>query len=64
LRVKADGETVFEGILKSGSKRTWAAKKILSIRSGNAGGVKISVNDGPAKVMGPTGQVADVTLSR
>jgi hypothetical protein len=63
VRVKADGKTVQEGILKPGTKRTWTAKESFNIRAGNAGGVKVSLNDLPAEVMGPLGQIGDRTFT-
>ncbi|MEG3437399.1 helix-turn-helix domain-containing protein [Pannus brasiliensis CCIBt3594] len=63
LRVKVDGQTVYQGILKPGTTRTWTAKKTLNLRTGNAGGVKLSVNDKPAEVMGPLGQIDDRTFT-
>jgi cytoskeleton protein RodZ len=63
LRVRADGKTLQEGILKPGTKQTWTANKTLNIRTGNAGGVQFSLNDRPAEVMGPLGQIADRTFT-
>ena len=33
------------------------------IRSGNAGGVKISLNQKPAQLMGKAGQIGEITLT-
>jgi cytoskeleton protein RodZ len=63
LRVRADGKTLQEGILKPGTKQTWTANKTLNIRTGNAGGVQFSLNDRPLEVMGPLGQIADRTFT-
>lgn len=60
LRVTADGEVVFEGILKEGDDRLWTAKELIVIRSGNAGGVVASFNDGPAEALGQPGMVTEV----
>jgi cytoskeletal protein RodZ len=63
LQVKADGKTEFVGYLTKGDRRTWAAKKQLTVRSGNAGAVLISVNDQPAKALGDLGKVKEVTFT-
>ncbi len=62
LRVIADGETRFEGILTKGKKQTWTAKKQLTVRAGNAGGVLVSFNREKPKLLGPLGNVKEVTF--
>jgi cytoskeletal protein RodZ len=59
IRVKVDGKTVFEGTLKKGEKQNWTAQKEISIRSGNAGAVLVSVNKQPPTVMGGVGRVKE-----
>ncbi|HEY9801838.1 MAG TPA: RodZ family helix-turn-helix domain-containing protein [Leptolyngbyaceae cyanobacterium] len=63
LQVKADGKTEFIGELSKGDRKTWTAKKQLTVRSGNAGAVLISVNDKPAQILGGTGLVKEVTYT-
>ncbi|TAF03161.1 MAG: helix-turn-helix domain-containing protein [Nostocales cyanobacterium] len=63
LQVKADGKTEFEGILTTGQRKTWTAKKSLTIRSGNAGAVLVSVNEQEPKLLGNEGQVKEVTYT-
>ncbi len=60
LEVVADGKTEFEGMMDKGTQRTWKAKKILTIRAGNAGAVVASFNQGAAKPLGKAGDVVDV----
>jgi cytoskeleton protein RodZ len=62
LKVEADGEKVYEGVLIQGEQKTWTAQKSLSIRSGNAGAVSLSVNQQPPKPLGQFGKVAEVIL--
>lgn len=62
LEVVADGQSVFEGSLASGTKRTWTAKKNLTIYSGNAGAVLVTTNGGQAKPIGAAGAVDKVTF--
>ncbi|MDB9526095.1 DUF4115 domain-containing protein [Oscillatoria sp. CS-180] len=59
LRVTADGEVAFEGILKEGDSKIWTAEEQLRIRAGNAGGVIVSFNEGTSKQLGQPGMVAE-----
>lgn len=61
LQIKADGKTKFEGTLTTGKRKTWTAKKYLTIRSGNAGAVLVSVNQQESKLLGNKGQVKEIT---
>jgi cytoskeletal protein RodZ len=63
LQVTADGKTEFVGELTKGERRTWTAKKQLTVRSGNAGAVLISVNEKPAQILGANGRVKEVTYT-
>lgn len=63
LRVKADGKTVFMGILSKGERKTWTAQKDLTIRSGNAGAVLVSENNQQPKPLGSIGSVKQVTFT-
>ncbi|BAC09049.1 helix-turn-helix domain-containing protein [Thermosynechococcus vestitus] len=59
LEVEADGRVVYAGILESGTERGWQAKERLIVRTGNAGAVKVSVNNGPFQPMGQPGEVTE-----
>ncbi|MDR7922421.1 helix-turn-helix domain-containing protein [Thermosynechococcus sp. HY213] len=59
LEVEADGRVVYAGILASGTERSWQAKERLIVRTGNAGAVKVSVNNGPSQPMGQLGEVTE-----
>lgn len=59
LRVTADGQVTFEGIMKEGDSKIWTAEEQLRIRAGNAGGVKVSFNEGNAQLLGQPGMVAE-----
>lgn len=63
LSVVADGENVYEGVAESGFGETWTAQTSLVFRTGNAGGVELSVNGDRAVVMGASGVVRTVTLT-
>jgi len=59
LRVTTDGEVTFEGIMKEGDSKVWTADDEVRIRAGNAGGVKVSFNEGNARLLGQPGMVAE-----
>lgn len=58
-RVVADRKTVFEGLLQPGVAQEWQASESLAIRVGNAGGVRLSLNDEELGVMGEAGEVRE-----
>jgi cytoskeletal protein RodZ len=62
IRVVADGKPEFEDTLKKGTQKTWTAQKQILVRSGNAGGILISYNNGDAKRLGELGQVKDAAF--
>ena len=63
LQVTADGEEVYEGILRSGSQETWTAETELVISSGNAGAVQLSYNGTAQVPMGEPGRVEERTFT-
>lgn len=64
IRVTADGVKVFENVLRPGDVRRWSAKRILQIRSGNAGAVDVTVNGRRLGVLGRVGQIAARAFTR
>ncbi|MEM6350805.1 MAG: RodZ domain-containing protein [Cyanobacteria bacterium P01_D01_bin.14] len=63
IRIVADGQTEFEGILQQGESRSWSADQSITIRAGNAGGVVVSHNASNPQAMGQPGMVAERTFS-
>ncbi|MEM9976297.1 MAG: RodZ domain-containing protein [Cyanobacteria bacterium P01_D01_bin.2] len=63
VRVTADGDQTYEGILQEGTERSWTAQESLTIRAGNAGGVVVAYNQGQAKPMGKPGTVVEQTFT-
>jgi cytoskeletal protein RodZ len=59
IRVVADGETVFEGTVVPGDERTWKARREINLRTGNAGGVIVTLNGRELGVLGKSGQVLE-----
>lgn len=63
LQVKEDGKTTFEGNLEKGERKTWTAKKQLTIRSGNAGAVLVTANKNEPQILGNLGAIKEVTFT-
>ncbi|WP_353932064.1 RodZ domain-containing protein [Okeanomitos corallinicola TIOX110] len=63
LQIKADGKVKFQGNLSKGKRQTWKAKNSLTLRSGNAGAVLVSVNQEQLKPLGNLGEVKEITYS-
>ncbi|MEA5533705.1 helix-turn-helix domain-containing protein [Crocosphaera sp. XPORK-15E] len=63
VKVEVDGKTEYEGILEKGSQQTWKAQENLIIRAGNAGAVKLSVNNKPAELLGALGEVKEKKIT-
>jgi len=62
VRVIADGQEAFEGVLTEGTTRSWDAKKQLLVRAGNAGAIMVSFNNGKASPLGALGTVQEVAF--
>jgi cytoskeletal protein RodZ len=61
VKIVVDGKTEFEGELPKGTHQTWSAKQELTLRTGNAGGVLVALNDQQAQKLGQPGQIQEVT---
>lgn len=59
IKVYVDGRVEFTGILKPGETKTFAAEDKIKFRSGNAGGVEVTLNGQNLGTLGPTGKVVD-----
>jgi hypothetical protein len=58
--VIADGQRVFAGILEPGTADSWTARERISLRSGNAGAVRVTLNGDDLGLFGEVGEVAEV----
>jgi hypothetical protein len=58
VRVVVDGHNELEGIVLPGTTRTFTGS-VADLRVGNAGGVAVSVNGGPARTLGGAGDVVE-----
>lgn len=63
IRVVVDGKTDFEGVLPQGTYRTWKAQEQLTVKTNNAGGVLMSVNQQAPKQMGEPGKIEEVRIA-
>ena len=63
LQVEVDGKPDYEGVLSEGTERSWSAKNLIRVRSGNAGGVMVAYNGKQAKPMGDPGAVEEKVFS-
>ncbi len=59
MRVEVDGAEAYEGILEAGTSKTFSAKSRITMRAGNAGGLKITVNDQSEGALGGNGEVVE-----
>jgi cytoskeletal protein RodZ len=64
VRVTADGIQIFQGTLRAGTTHTYTAQEELSIRFGNAGGVRVVLNGEDLGIQGAAGQVVTKTWSK
>jgi len=62
ISVVTDGKTAFEGVLPEGSSRIWKATEQLKVKTDNAGGVLMSVNQQEAKEMGEVGKTQEIMI--
>ena len=58
-----DGVTVFEGFMSAGTRQDWEARRELSLKAGNAGGLDVSVNGRSLGRLGNPGDTVDKTFT-
>lgn len=63
IQASADGKNVFTGVLKVGESKAIGAEEHVKVRTGNAGGIEISLNGKALDPLGPSGQIRSVTLT-
>jgi cytoskeletal protein RodZ len=62
VKIMVDGKTEFEGVLTRGTEQKWTAKETITIRTGNAGGLLVTLNKENPKTLGNLGQIQEVTF--
>ncbi|MEM7552561.1 MAG: RodZ domain-containing protein [Cyanobacteria bacterium P01_A01_bin.84] len=63
LEVRVDGVEKFKNILEKDKEQSWKGKKEIYIRSGNAGGILISVDGSQLESFGEVGQIKKATYT-
>jgi len=64
IRVDLDGKTAYQGTLRPGQSSQWEAREILRLRTGNAGGLQITINGIRQPALGASGQIAERVWKR
>ena len=62
LRIEMEGGMSEEVLMKPGESRQWTSTKGFSLKVGNAGGVRLVLNDRDMGIPGAKGQVIKLTL--
>lgn len=61
IQIWLDGKSVYFGNLAPGDISHWTAKKTVKLHTGNAGGIKVTVDGKPQPTLGRSGQVVTQT---
>lgn len=64
IQVLSDGELLFRGILRKGTKDIWRAKKEIDLELGNAGGVTLKLNGRSLGSPGKRGKKRKVVITK
>lgn len=59
LMVEVDDQPAFAGILEPGAINTWTGGQRIFLRCGNAGAVKVTLNDVDLGLLGVSGEVVN-----
>ena len=62
LRIEMEGGMSEEILMQPGETKKWTSEKGFSIKVGNAGGVRLALNDKDMGILGAKGQVVKLTL--
>lgn len=63
IRVEVDGQQIEEGVITAGETREYEADEEVTIRYGNAGGVRVEFNGDGMGTPGGRGEVIEVTYT-
>lgn len=61
VRILADGQVVYQGLLRPGEVRTWEARGTIQLDTGNAAALQVSVNGLPQGPLGGRGEIVRKT---
>lgn len=63
VAAEADGERVMYRLVEPGEHVRLEAQRVISLRLGDAGSVRLSINDGASRVLGGHGEVVELELT-
>lgn len=63
VQVEADGELAYSKNMAEGEMKTFTAVERIEIKTGNAGGIALTLNGQPVQSLGAAGQVAEKKFS-
>lgn len=63
VTVKADGKTVFQGLMSMGDRKDFTAKRLINVVLGNAGAVRLVVNGRDLGAPGGSGDVVRLNFT-
>ncbi len=63
VQVVADGQTVYSRTMAEGEIQTFSAQQKIWLKTGNAGGIILRLNNQPVEPLGSLGQIAEKTFS-
>jgi hypothetical protein len=61
MSVTVDGEVVFEQVMEADTQESWQAQQVMVVRTGNAGGVEVTVNGEAQGALGSAGSIEECT---
>ncbi|WP_322802516.1 helix-turn-helix domain-containing protein [Thermoflexus sp.] len=64
IRIRADDQVVYQGLLRPGETRTWEARSSLQLETGNAAALQVRINGRPESPLGGRGEIVRRTWSR
>lgn len=64
VRIQADGQIVYQGLLRPGETRAWEARSTLQLDTGNAAALQVRLNGRPEGPLGGRGEIVRKTWSR
>lgn len=64
VRIQADGQVVYQGLLRPGETRAWDARSTLQLDTGNAAALQVRLNGRPEGPLGGRGEIVRKTWSR
>ncbi len=64
VRIRADGQLVYQGLIRPGETRAWEAQSALELDTGNAAALQVRLNGRPEGPLGGRGEIVRKRWSR